>query len=172
MATSRVSLICISACSVLGLLTGCGKAEREDSGAPRTHSKRLDLIRDAALIKPIADFEREFSITHHSLLYRGSNSATWNAKALLHDRYVLNLRVPVKEGDNGIMVQAPGELEIWVREIEKVTSTNIKYTPHQRKITEEDWSVLVQSGMDFSKIGYEMIVDQPVLNLRIAFPEA
>lgn len=106
------------------------------------------------------------------LLSRDEGTATWSSKALIHGRYVLDMRLPVKDDGEGKMVQALGDITFMILEVSEVSGRNIRYSGHQLRFGIRQWEKLVESGFDFSAIGYEMLTNSPVAGLDVVFDAA
>jgi hypothetical protein len=93
---------------------------------------------------------------------------SWNGYAPLHERYVLEVKVPISLGVLRRGVVSSGDPSIFVRELEPITKLPdgglMIASGASWRLTPEQLRLVAENGGDFSVIGIELVTDRPVEN--------
>jgi hypothetical protein len=155
----RPILVCL-----LLLIGGCG----------RSTANYKQAVANAVKSEPnVAAFERLFPGSEHFISYYTGAYGTpkWNSKALIHGRYILTMQFDVAIDSGGTKVTAATSPQFYLVEVANVApmpsgQTSITYTgASQRQFGLKEWKAIESSGGDLSKLGLNVVRDQPVPNL-------
>jgi hypothetical protein len=151
--------------------TGCPRTIAREGRPPSSFQLVVPAYERALAsgfrIPLIREFNDVFDSARNSIAGYGTSRPKWSAQALLFGRYVVVLQMPLRLNGSRTTVTGSGDARFWVREIQEVSEDGaILYTPHQMDFGVKDWRKIIQSGGDFSVIGYSMIKKQPVRGLE------
>lgn len=165
----------------MALLIGCQKQQPSvTAGSTNMTPEQLaELVKEekrqadawfAALdvAKPSASLVAEFvSLFPNAVVnYRYFTSTPepgFDVKVDLHERYELTMQLPVRFDPEGSAVVGYGEPMFYLVEATSQKGRETWYNPAgARRFGSADWRKIVESGGDFSAIGYTMVTNRPV----------
>lgn len=115
-----------------------------------------------------AEFGRRFPKSQHFISYiTGRNGRpTWNSKAPLFGRYVVQMKVRVNVNRDTGKVQFDAAPAFELREVTSIAALpdgrqEVSYGKTVR-LTADDWNLVEANGGDFGVLGIDLKKDQPV----------
>jgi hypothetical protein len=156
------------------VLAGCGSG---DAGLPSVATMTKEqanyeaALRDATNSIPYAaDFARLFPRAGAFFSYYTgiAGPSSFNIQTLLYGRYELHMRVPVTFDAGRGKVETFGQPEFLFKAISSITSADngnlyIAYdTENSHRFGPSEWKRVVESGGNFTAIGYTVVSNNPV----------
>jgi len=152
--------------AVIACLSFAGCAQADDTEMV----KRQDKIVARALeeLPLLRAFKNRFPDSRHFISYITGKDGrtTWNSKAALFSRYVLQMRVSASIDRNTLKVRLDAEPTFELKEVTAITAL-----PDGRQqvfygknivFNAADWKRLEASGGDFEALGFKLKKDQPI----------
>ena len=138
---------------------------REAVADGNASSKALDAARSTAPY--VSDFVRLFPKAE--VHYRNFDASTgFDVTVDLHERYELTMQLPVRFDALSRSVSGYGEPHFYLWEVASVNRNKsgiaeTRFNPAgERRFGSAEWNKIVESGGNFSAIGYTIISNQPV----------
>ena len=169
--------------AVVAAFVGCDSKQVWPPSAQAVKEIQSDY--DAALadatnsIPYAADFARVFPGAWGSFSYfiGGAGASTFNLEVLLFDRYELTMKVSVTFKEGQRKIQSFGDPEfllLEVSKVEKIRKVGVRpdgspavaeqlslSSNRQQRFGTAEWKKIVESGGDFSVIGFPLITNSP-----------
>jgi hypothetical protein len=154
---------------VMGLLFGCNR--REPHVTRKIH-ERLVKHGQTALSYPqeMEGLLGRSNVLHEVANYRKNHTADWSSKAIVHERYKLELYVPVKvDLVTGRITGTDGPALILLNQVSKVEiypsgGASAKFDTEWR-LSGEQWSALVESKGDWASVGIPVRSNAPIRHI-------
>ncbi len=159
----------------LHLVLGClllGSCQRQQAARNAVKFRTLDAA-DRAKIPHVAEFLALYpDATIAYLDFAGSEFPGLSLDALLHERYVLNLRVPVHYADGGTRIDRYGDPAFFLVEVDGVTARGghlkeTRYGDQQVHFGAAEWKKLLAAKGDFSALGHPLEKSRPVPDFHL-----
>jgi hypothetical protein len=150
--------------------------QRQEAALNQVKFLTLDAA-DRSKIPHVADFLALYPhATVRYLSFAGSDFPGLSLDTMLHDRYVLNLRLPVHYAADGTRIDRYGDPAFFLVEVESVTTTGgrlaeISYGDQQLHFGEVEWKKLLAAKGDFSVLGQTLEKVRPVPDFHLIVKE-
>jgi hypothetical protein len=157
----------------LHLVLGClllGSCQRQQAARNAFHT--LDAA-DRAKIPHVAEFLALYpDATIAYLDFAGSEFPGLSLDALLHERYVLNLRLPVHYAVGGTRIDRYGDPAFFLVEVDRVTDRGgylgeTRYGDTQVHFGAAEWKKLLAAKGDFGVLGHPLEKSRPVPDFHL-----